>query len=37
VSAGGVTHAVIADSPSAAELGEIVYRDPRYVVVRIAP
>jgi len=33
----GVTHIVAAVSVSAAQLGEIVYRDPQYVVVRITP
>jgi hypothetical protein len=31
----GVTHIVAAASAAAAELGEILYRDPQYVVVRI--
>jgi len=33
----GVTHIVAAASPQLTDLGEIVYRDPSYVVVRIAP
>jgi hypothetical protein len=33
----GVTHIVAAASASAAELGEILYRDHQYVVVRITP
>lgn len=33
----GVTHLVVAASPPRTDLGEIVYRDPQYAVVRITP
>jgi hypothetical protein len=33
----GVTHIVVTTSQPLADLGEIVYRDPRYAVVRITP